>query len=407
MPGFCPKINFIFVFLLFLSLFLFPKDAYAAQTINSVTLNGSSSVTVAPSASITAEVNATTTAGTNWNSTSWNISGANCVDHAKHTSNGTYVESFSVTAPASPGTYSISFIAHSNNNCGGTSSSTYTMTNAITVSGSTPSPSASPSPAPGETSSPQASGSPSPYYPSVTAQLVGQNPTNNPNINITGTASITQGTIKSITYSIDGSNSITTSADSSGNFGFTIHSPGEGSHIKNINAYSLAGNTSSTSVSFSVITTPPVVEILDPPQKPIWDQNPKINVKATSKLGKITSVQISLDGGKTWNNASSNGQCIYSSTFQKLEDANYSLIARAIDNVGNTGTSGPFTLIIDLIPPNIGGQTFFVGPLIISPSSDGVITLVANTDLIITSSMRGGVTEAAINIDDKKSICFA
>src|SRR3989344_6106331 len=91
---------------------LFPPLTYAARTIDSATLNGSTSVTASPGESITANVTVTTSGTANdWQSTSWDISGANCIDHSDHTSVGTYNESFSITAPSSPGTYSVSFIA--------------------------------------------------------------------------------------------------------------------------------------------------------------------------------------------------------------------------------------------------------------------------------------------------------
>src|SRR3989344_1889338 len=117
------------------------SPAFAARTIDSATVNGASSVTVAPSASITAAVTVTTSGtGTNndWNATSWNISGANCVNHANHSSSGTFVESFSITAPASPGTYDVSFIAYQNNGCSTGASTTYTLTGGVVVATPTP-----------------------------------------------------------------------------------------------------------------------------------------------------------------------------------------------------------------------------------------------------------------------------
>src|SRR6185437_605279 len=82
-----------------------------SRTINSVTLNGGTSVSVSPGASITAVVNVTTTgsgANTRWRSTGWSIGTTapgpvTCVDHTNHDVNGTFAETFSITAPTVAG----------------------------------------------------------------------------------------------------------------------------------------------------------------------------------------------------------------------------------------------------------------------------------------------------------------
>ncbi|MBI4293686.1 MAG: DUF11 domain-containing protein [Betaproteobacteria bacterium] len=125
----------------FVSLLLLPAEAHAARIINSVTLNGAPSVTVSPGAAITAVVNVSTTgAGTaqRWRSTGWLIATAppgsvTCVDHPNHDAVGTYSETFSITAPATPGTYNAYFIAYNNDTCSSGASATYTLTNGVIV----------------------------------------------------------------------------------------------------------------------------------------------------------------------------------------------------------------------------------------------------------------------------------
>src|SRR5947207_733616 len=107
--------------------------AQASMTITSATLNGASSVNVTPGASITAVVNETNTSGSTWGSTQWNISGNNCVDTPDHITNGSFSESFTITAPNAPGTYTVTFTAFKNDNCGSSSSNTLTLTNSIVV----------------------------------------------------------------------------------------------------------------------------------------------------------------------------------------------------------------------------------------------------------------------------------
>lgn len=113
---------------------LFTVSLQAAISITSSTLNSSTSVTVAPSATISANVAVTLTSGTRWRSTSWQIGSATpqCVNHTNHDNNGNYNETFNITAPSSDGTYNVIFIASSDNSCGSTTT-TATMNNAVTV----------------------------------------------------------------------------------------------------------------------------------------------------------------------------------------------------------------------------------------------------------------------------------
>ncbi len=109
--------------------------AEAALVINSATLNGGSSVIVEPGATISASVNATSNGGTQWGSTRWDTTGGTgaCVNTGNHT-NETASETFSITAPSTPGVYSVTFFASSSNNqCNGTLSPTFTLTNSIIV----------------------------------------------------------------------------------------------------------------------------------------------------------------------------------------------------------------------------------------------------------------------------------
>ena len=113
-----------------------------ARNIDSATLNGAGSVTVAPSTSITAAVTVTTTGSgsdNNWESTAYLIEGGSwqCVNTPDHGTSGgpsgTFTESFSITAPATPGVYDVSFRAYSNPTCNNGQSNTLTLTNGITV----------------------------------------------------------------------------------------------------------------------------------------------------------------------------------------------------------------------------------------------------------------------------------
>jgi hypothetical protein len=110
----------------------------------SVQLNGTSSpITVTPGATISATVTVTTfvqsgTGNDNWRGTSWLIGTAlgvrACNDHANHDGAGTYTETFAITAPSIPGTYSAFFQAHQGDDCpAGNASTVLTLANFVVV----------------------------------------------------------------------------------------------------------------------------------------------------------------------------------------------------------------------------------------------------------------------------------
>lgn len=114
-------------------------DFTDSRVINSVTLNGGSSVSVAPNAIISALVNVTTdgnNSNNDWRCTSWRIGNSGSfqkVDHGNEGSSGNHDVTFDIVAPASPGTYDVSFIAYSDDNCNSGASQTKTLSNAVTV----------------------------------------------------------------------------------------------------------------------------------------------------------------------------------------------------------------------------------------------------------------------------------
>ena len=123
---------------------MYSGQVQAARTINSATLNGAASVTVLIGDSITAALNVTTdTAGgtanpTRWRATGWLISSAppgatTCDNHGNHDAAGTYSDSFTITAPATPGTYNAYFVAYEDNACSVGASVLFTLPNAVVV----------------------------------------------------------------------------------------------------------------------------------------------------------------------------------------------------------------------------------------------------------------------------------
>ncbi|OUR64718.1 hypothetical protein A9Q79_05300 [Methylophaga sp. 42_25_T18] len=131
--------------LFFIALF-FSQHAVAGRTINSATVDGSSSTSVATIATIILELEVTTDgngANDDWESTGWRIdtsSGpfSSCEDHADVTSSSTTTQTFNITAPNSDDTYNLYLQAYQNDNCTGGPSAEFELSNAVIVGGGVP-----------------------------------------------------------------------------------------------------------------------------------------------------------------------------------------------------------------------------------------------------------------------------
>lgn len=420
-----PKRLIILIVLIAIINLIHPAQVFASRTINSATLNGSSSVTVTPSSSITAVVNVTTVAdgsGAVWGSTQWSVNSVNtCVDHANHTTAGTYSETFTITAPASAGTYDVTFTAFVTNACG-TGAASYTLTGGIIVATPTPTPTNTPVPTlpPGVTTTPnpnttvtpttssgsQSGNSTSPsttYYPTLTLRRS--------NLTFTGTASVENGTISSVEYSLDSGISWINAAPQDGNFNaksenyvFTPKvSLSVGSHkvLSRAKSQAQVYTLSENYASVEFVVEPPKVKLDEFSPNPTNDLTPTITGSTNSAFSSISRTEISIDDGHSWLRASGNGGR-FSITLDKLEDGNYPIRARAFDLAGNVGESDTKILVVDTIPPVIGGNMISIGSQVLTSDENGIIRTVAGTEIMLTASMKGGVTEAKIISGDKE-----
>ena len=118
--------------------------ALAERVINSTTLNGTSGVIVKGGDLITASLTVTLSGSTlnKWASVGYQIGGESptCLDTTDYITDGTYTESFPITAPATEGTYNVTFKVFGVNAtiCGGASPTTETLTDAIVVDNTNP-----------------------------------------------------------------------------------------------------------------------------------------------------------------------------------------------------------------------------------------------------------------------------
>ncbi len=114
--------------------FAWPSVASAALEVTAATIDGVTSTSSPPGSVLPARVTVRRTDGTDWRSTEVRAgSTTRCINTDDHTSNGTDSESFQSTAPGTPGSYDVSFIAWSSSSCSGTSSLPKILTDGLRV----------------------------------------------------------------------------------------------------------------------------------------------------------------------------------------------------------------------------------------------------------------------------------
>lgn len=144
-------------------------------------------------------------------------------------------------------------------------------------------------------------------------------------------------------------------------------------------------------------TTPPTINITTDFSKTLKESG-EVTGKATDTglvNAGVSSLEYSIDGGKNWLPISDittpNSKKTDFSFFPNIkDDGNYIIKVRAKDLSGNTGISKPHTLIIDRLPPMVGGVIYLSGSLILHPNSGGKIYTISGLPVDITLSAVGG-----------------
>lgn len=152
-------------------------------------------------------------------------------------------------------------------------------------------------------------------------------------------------------------------------------------------------------------TATPFLDRIDPVVKfttdlsDSFEEAPLIEGTAEDASSTLGNIEYSIDGGFNWlpvdDYSAVDGSLksvAFSFTPNLSEDGNYSIIARAADSYGNTGESEEQTLIIDRLPPRVGGNLLYLGPHPLLPNENGVIVTMAGLAQKITLSAVGGPT---------------
>lgn len=141
---------------------------------------------------------------------------------------------------------------------------------------------------------------------------------------------------------------------------------------------------------------PPSVSLTTDFSKP-YEHAPTITGAASDNKSPLSHIEYSLDDGVSWSPVDkiASPESLSSSfqfTPEGLEDGNYKVKVRATDAVENTGVSKTYTLVVDRLPPEVGGNLVSIGPQVLLPDQDGRIIALAGFDQKVTLSAVGGPT---------------
>lgn len=272
-------------------------------------------------------------------------------------------------------------------------------------------PTPNPSTSTNTTTSPTPEATPAPsVYPSITVSAYVAE-TNSTTVTINGSSSIETGSIAQVEYSFDGGTTWTQAGSTDGEFNsssevytFTADVVREGKYVFQIRAKSNDGLYTQPEnygvANVLIVTTPPSINFAEIEPNPTSDQTPTISAAIKSSLSTLRRIEVSLDGGETWRIMKRDG-AFYSYVPNTLEDGNYEVVVRAFDSAGNVSVSDTQTLVVDTIPPLIGGSLFTLGPQKLNPDTQGVVSMVAGSENTMVISMKGGVVKAQVKTKEE------
>lgn len=147
--------------------------------------------------------------------------------------------------------------------------------------------------------------------------------------------------------------------------------------------------------------TPPKVTLAPPSPNPTKSPTTNFAGSATEERGIVSALQYSLNGGISWHpikeiKGLGKKKASFTFTTPFLVDGNYEIVARAFDNSDNIGLSQVRVLVVDVLPPLVGGHLAALGPQVLIPDKNGFITALVGSEQRIIASAVGGPTKVEI-----------
>ncbi|MDF0604699.1 Ig-like domain-containing protein [Neisseriaceae bacterium TC5R-5] len=202
-----------------------------------------------------------------------------------------------------------------------------------------------------------------------------------------------------VQFSVDGGSTflLATVSGTSWSYDYTGTALPDGNYNIKVRVFDAAGNIGNTANQTLVIdtTTPSQIINITAINSDTGSSNSDFNTSDTTlqfsgtlngNLGSNDYVQISLDGGSTWNTAVSTGSSwSYDNSGNVLASGSYNVIARVADLSGNIGNSSSRTVVVDTSAPLTSGTINAISPDSGTSSTD-FITSSQNLTISVTLS---------------------
>lgn len=142
--------------------------------------------------------------------------------------------------------------------------------------------------------------------------------------------------------------------------------------------------------------TPPSISFTTKLTSKVFTTTPTFSGTASDDKA-VARVEYSIDNGRNWLNASplntvTGKSTTFSFTPKNLDDGDYQILARAIDGGGNITKTPTLSIVVDRLPPLIGGNLISIGPQSLQPDINGRLTTLTGVDQKIIVSATGGPT---------------
>lgn len=120
----------------------------------------------------------------------------------------------------------------------------------------------------------------------------------------------------------------------------------------------------------------------------------------------ISKIEYTFDEGKNWSivdKVEGIGERRASFSFTPFlpGEGDYQIQVRATDDSENIATSPAQSLVLDRLPPEVGGSFLSVGPQILQPNSEGNFTTVVGLNPKLTFGAIGGATSIDLHMNDQ------
>ena len=152
--------------------------------------------------------------------------------------------------------------------------------------------------------------------------------------------------------------------------------------------------------------TPPKVTLAPPSPNPTKSPTTNFTGSATEERGIVSALQFSLNGGKSWHpikkiKGLGKKKASFTFTTPYLVDGNFEVVVRVFDNSDNIGLSPTRVLVVDVLPPLVGGHITTLGPQVLTPDKNGFVTALVGSEQRIVLSAIGGPTKVEVLLEEE------